>query len=248
MRDPASQLFDESYFRKYLFDFSIRYPFCYIIAATLVEKYNPSSVLDLGCATGYLVYAFDEFGVESFGVDLSEYAINHGSESVRARLVKADLASEALPFEDGKFDMVTALGVLEHLQNMDHAICETKRVLRTGEMLFIRTPKRSIEVILRLFGMSDPTHFNVHPRAYWVKTLESHGFRYIGEFPKAKHREAMWAQYARKQAIKKAVSSEPPTKALGHISLKFGRVGKWLRGELASYFTLLPLEAILFQR
>jgi len=248
MRDPASQPFDESHFRTYLFDFSIRYPFCHVIAGTLVEKYNPGSVLDLGCATGYLVYAFDEFGVESFGVDLSEYAIDHGPESVRARLFKADVASEALPFEDGKFDMVTALGVLEHLKNMDHAICETKRVLRTGGTLFIRTPKRSIETVLRMLGISDPTHINVHPRAYWVKTLESHGFRYIGEFPKAKHREAMWAQYAQKQAIKKAVSSEPPTKDLGRLSLKFGRVGKWLRGELASYFTLLPLEAILFQR
>ena len=99
-----------------------------------------------------------------------------------------------------------------------------------------------------MLGVGDPTHINVHPRAYWVRTLESHGFRYIGEFPKAKLREAMWAQYAQKQAIKKAVRSEPPTKNLGRISLKFGRAGKWLRGEFASYFALLPLEAILFQR
>jgi len=212
-----------------------------------VEKYDPSSVLDLGCGKGHMVYAFDELGVDSFGVDLSEYAINHSPESVRARLVRADLASEALPFEGGKFDMITALGLIEHLKNVDHAICEMKRVLQPGGTLFIRTPKRSIEVVLRMLGISDPTHINVHPRAYWIRTFESQGFRYVGEFPRARHREAMWAQYAQKQVIKKAVNSEPPDTDLGRILLKFGKVGKWLRAELASYLTLLPIEAILFQ-
>ena len=240
MQEPTNQFFGQTYFEKYHFDFDIRYPLFHSIAATLVEKYHPSSVLDLGCGKGHMVYALDELGVESFGVDFSEYAINHSPENIRGRLVKADLASEVLPFETGKFDMITALGLLEHLKNVDHAIGEMKRVLQPGGTVFIRTPKRSIEVALRMLGLSDPTHINVRPRAYWVKTFESQGFRYVGKFPKAKHREA-------KQAIKKALSSKPTDTDLGRILLKFGKVGKWLRAELASYLTLLPIEAILFQ-
>ncbi len=247
MQEPANQFFDESYFRKYFYDFGIRYPLFHVIATTLVEKYNPSSVLDLGCGKGHLVHAFNELGVESFGVDVSEYAINHSPESVRARLFKADLVSEALPFQGKRFDMITALGLLEHLKDVDHTICEMKRVLQPGGILFIRTPKRSVEMVNSMFGISDPTHINVHPRAYWVRTLEAQGFRYIGEFPRVKHREAMWAQYAQKQAIKKAISSQPPDTDLGRVLLKLGKMGKWLREEMASYLVLLPIEAMLFK-
>jgi SAM-dependent methyltransferase len=244
MQELANQFFGQTYFEKYRFDFDIMYPFFHSIAATLVEKYHPSSVLDLGCGKGHMVYAFDELGVESFGVDFSEYAVSRSPQNIRERLFKADLASEVLPFENGKFDMITAMGLLEHLKSVDHAIGEMKRVLQPGGSLFIRTPKRSIEVALRMLGISDPTHINVRPRAYWVKTFESQGFQYVGEFPKAKHRKAMWAQYAQKQAIKKALSSEPPGTDLGRILLKFGKLGKWLRAELASCLFLLPREAI----
>lgn len=247
MKEPARQLFDERYFNKYLFDFNIRYPLFRVIATTLVEKYNPGLVLDLGCGLGYMVYAFNELGVESFGVDNSDYAINHSPESVKKRLFKADLIFETIPFGDNKFDMVTALGLLEHLENLEHIICEIKRVLQPRGILFIRTPKRSIEILLRILGLSDPTHVSVHPAAYWVKILKVHGFEYIGEFPRAKYREARRASYSQKQAIIKALNADSPNTNLGRMLLKFGKAGKWLRGVLASNYLLLPLEAMLFK-
>lgn len=247
MKEIPHQSFDDSYFDSYLFDFDVRYPFFYIIAATLVEQYNPNLVLDLGCGKGHLVYAFNELGIESFGVDGSDYAINHSPESIKTRLFKADLAFETIPFGKEKFEIVTALGLLEHLENLDHIICEIKRVLQPNGILFIRTPNRYIEMIYKILGISDPTHINVRPKAYWVKTLSVNGFEHVGEFSRAKHREAMCASYSQKHVIIKALNANAPTTNSGRILLKFGKAGKWLRGELAAYPLLLPPEAMLFK-
>ena len=56
------------------------------IADIIIQKYNPKTVLDIGCAFGYLVHAFRKKGVESYGIDVSEYAINHADESVKPYL------------------------------------------------------------------------------------------------------------------------------------------------------------------
>jgi len=45
------------------------------LANRLVRMFNPSKVLDIGCGTGRLVLAFRSMETESYGVDLSEYAL-----------------------------------------------------------------------------------------------------------------------------------------------------------------------------
>ena len=52
-------------------------PFFEMIADKIVELFNPKTVLDAGCACGYLVAALRDRGVGAYGVDISEYAINH---------------------------------------------------------------------------------------------------------------------------------------------------------------------------
>lgn len=247
MQEPVDKFFDENYFDNYWFDFNVRYPFLNVIAATLVEKYSPKSVIDLGCGKGHLVYAFNELGVECFGVDNSDYALSQSPDNVKKRLFKADLASATIPFGDNRFDMVTVLGLLEYLEDLDHIIHEIKRILMPHGILFIRTPKRSIEILFRILGLNDSTHVNVHNRAFWVETLKVHSFEYIGEFPRTKHREARLASYSQKQAIKKVLNAGLPDTNSGRMLLNLGKTGKWLRGELASCTLLLPLEAMLFK-
>jgi hypothetical protein len=45
------------------------------IADSIVQEIQPDSVLDAGCAMGFLVEALRQRDVEAFGVDISEYAI-----------------------------------------------------------------------------------------------------------------------------------------------------------------------------
>ena len=49
-------------------------PFFENIAKNIVELFDPKTVLDAGCAFGYLVKAFRDLGIEAYGFDISEYA------------------------------------------------------------------------------------------------------------------------------------------------------------------------------
>src|SRR5581483_5447782 len=53
------------------------------IAERIVSDIAPGSVLDAGCAMGFLVEALRDRGVEAAGVDISEYAIGKVREDVR---------------------------------------------------------------------------------------------------------------------------------------------------------------------
>lgn len=51
-------------------------PFFDNMAERIIEKYAPVTVLDMGCAFGYLVSALRSKGVQAYGIDISEYALS----------------------------------------------------------------------------------------------------------------------------------------------------------------------------
>ena len=85
-------------------------------------------VLDVGCAKGFLVHVLRERGVEAYGVDWSQYALDNAYPDALPHLQRA--SATRLPFSDKAFAVVTTFDVLEHL-NEDHvrlALCESARV------------------------------------------------------------------------------------------------------------------------
>jgi SAM-dependent methyltransferase len=71
-----------------------------------------SQLLDVGCGSGQLALIAAKDGLEVTGVDIAGNLIERAraraqAEGLRARFEEAD--AEALPFEDGSFDVVTSL-------------------------------------------------------------------------------------------------------------------------------------------
>ena len=87
-------------------------------------------VLDIGCAKGYLVYVLRQRGFEAYGVDWSQYALDHAYPDARPFLQRASAAR--LPFPDKHFAVVTTFDVLEHL-NGDHARLALRESARVSE-------------------------------------------------------------------------------------------------------------------
>jgi ubiquinone/menaquinone biosynthesis C-methylase UbiE len=220
-----------------LHDFDQRYPFLHLIAETLAERFAPKRVLDIGCAEGYLVYAFYNLGIEAYGVDISQYAISHGSQRIREHLFRIDVDCEGLPFEDKSFDIVTAIDIVEHLRNYEKTICEIGRVLKPGGIACITTPANKLTDAILAMALRHPLtrhqkeHVNIHPKSFWIRTFQRYGFDYVSDFPKDILRMATIAQ-------------TPATKA-GHLLMRFGKLGRWLRDRLAFRFRS---EALLFRQ
>ena len=53
------------------------------VAKAIVDTFHPATVLDAGCALGFLVEEFRRLGVKAYGIDISEYAISQVDESVK---------------------------------------------------------------------------------------------------------------------------------------------------------------------
>jgi SAM-dependent methyltransferase len=79
----------------------------------------------------------DEFGTV-VGVDRSDEALRLSATRGPFALVQA--SAECLPFPDDTFDVVTALDLLEHLDDDAAAMGEIRRVLRPGGIAVLTLP------------------------------------------------------------------------------------------------------------
>jgi ubiquinone/menaquinone biosynthesis C-methylase UbiE len=106
---------------------------------TVVPHPNEGRALDLGCGNGKTVSTLLDLGYETTGVDFSEVAV----EQCRKRFEGSKFFVSSitdLPFEEGRFDYVTAVHVLEHLNDdeLSLAVKEIRRVLKSGGYVFVR--------------------------------------------------------------------------------------------------------------
>ena len=70
--EDLQRLYDKTYFST-----RSRPPMWIRRAEYIHEKFHPKTVLDVGCAYGELVKALVDLGIEAYGVDGSEYAIDN---------------------------------------------------------------------------------------------------------------------------------------------------------------------------
>jgi len=98
---------------------------------------SPARVLDLGCGTGGFLVELGRLG-PAFGVDFALCALELSGRRGLRRLARAD--GQCLPFADASFDLVTALDVLEHLDDDRAALREVHRVLRPGGVAVLNVP------------------------------------------------------------------------------------------------------------
>ena len=129
----------------------------------ICAQFNESRprILDIGCGTGGNLMMLSQFG-EAEGVDVSPDALafcrERGLQNVKLG------SAESLPYEDATFDLVTALDVVEHLDDDVAGLREMRRVLRPGGRLLMFVP-----TFMFLWGVQDEVSH--HRRRYRLAEL-----------------------------------------------------------------------------
>ena len=132
------------------------------IAARIASDLEPGSVLDAGCALGMLVEALRKLGIDAYGVDISEYAINQADPSIHDYVWQASL-TDPLPRQ---YDLVTCIEVVEHVPGTDAELVIDNLCAAADRILFSSSP----------FDYGEPTHVNVKQPDQWAEAFARRGY------------------------------------------------------------------------
>ncbi len=126
-----------------------------------LNKYmqDGDTVLDVGCGIGYGLNLLSIKAKEAYGVDVDKKAVDYCTENIlgkNPRLISLQAYDGySLPFPDKKFDVVTTVDVLEHVEDFHRFIDELLRVAKRA--VLISTPNRRPE----------NTNPDGSPKNYW---------------------------------------------------------------------------------
>jgi 2-polyprenyl-6-hydroxyphenyl methylase/3-demethylubiquinone-9 3-methyltransferase len=178
------------------------------------------TVLDMGCAGGFMTEAIAAKGARVTGIDPAEKAI----AAARAHADGTGLAvsydigvGEDLPYASGHYDAVVCVDVLEHVQDLEQVLAEIARVLKPGGMFLFDT-------------------INRNPIARFATiTVAEDVLRLL---PRGTHDPEMYIRPAElTQALEKVGLAPGPITGLGPRGIN-------RRGDLT--FGALPLKAVLY--
>jgi hypothetical protein len=132
------------------------------IGTVLLEKFDPDSVIDFGCAIGAYLEPFHEQGIDIQGVDGSSAALDHAVVPQDV-LTKHDLREPFSP--DQAYELAICIEVAEHLpkssaDTLIEMLCNSAEII-----VFTAAPP----------GQHGEHHVNLQPAEYWIEKFERHG-------------------------------------------------------------------------
>ena len=139
------------------------------IVAKIGARPSAIRILDVGCGTGANLEMLSQFG-EAEGVDVSDDAL----EFCRGKGLNVQKGlAEKLPYEDGAFDVTTALDVVEHLDDDIAGLKEMFRVTKSGGYSLIFVP-----AFMWLWGVQDDiSHHRIrYTKSQIIERLEKAGY------------------------------------------------------------------------
>lgn len=121
-------------------------------------------IVDFGCGSGAFLKALQGKRYHSLvGID-----INPPADVPDIDFIQADFDSLQLDIPDSSVDLIIAIEVIEHIENIGVVMAELSRVLKPGGKIFITTPNvHSLEARIRYLitgelrqfdAKGDPTH------------------------------------------------------------------------------------------
>lgn len=142
------------------------------VAKVMIEHYGlkpGDKILDIGCGKGFLLYDFTKVlpGIEVYGIDVSNYAIENSKEEIKDKLMLGNATS--LPFEDDYFDFVFSLNTFHNLECFDlfPALKEMERVGKSNKYICVESYRNEIEKANLLYWQVTCEAFNTPKEWEW---------------------------------------------------------------------------------
>jgi 2-polyprenyl-3-methyl-5-hydroxy-6-metoxy-1,4-benzoquinol methylase len=129
------------------------------------------TIMDFGCAKGYLVHALRLLGREAYGVDISEYAISQAPKEVSQYV-------EAIKPQSDNFDhcdLLLAKDILEHIPYA-HLVDQMKVIRKRCNRIFAIIPlAKNNKYIIPAYEL-DKSHYIREDKEWWIGVFKRAGF------------------------------------------------------------------------
>ena len=153
------------------------------VAELLIKNYNltnNSSVLDVGCGKGFLLYEMKLLlpNLKISGFDISKHGIEHAKEEIKKYLF-IHRAQKPYPFKNKEFDLVISLGCLHNLKvfELEIALKEIERVGKQGYIMLESYRSEKELFNLQCWALTCESFFN-HKEWVWIYNH----FGYTGDY------------------------------------------------------------------
>jgi 2-polyprenyl-3-methyl-5-hydroxy-6-metoxy-1,4-benzoquinol methylase len=139
------------------------------ITKMMLRLFHPRSVLDVGCAYGYITNRIKQG--HSYGIDISNYAIKEARMTNKLLLA----SGTHIPFKNNSFDLVICVEVLEHLTE-EEIMLTLSEIGRVGKgTVYMSTPSAEKQNYLE---DDDDTHITFWKRNKYIEICTELGWLY----------------------------------------------------------------------
>jgi cyclopropane fatty-acyl-phospholipid synthase-like methyltransferase len=147
-------------------------PVCYRMIEYLGIN-STDTILDFGCAKGYVVKGFRLLFKEAYGYDISEYAISKADEDVKPYLLTGDVTHI-----EERFDWLIAKDVFEHIdyEYIDELLAKLSRL---ANKFFVVVPLADDKKYVVPSYELDKTRIIRESREWWENAFNENGYNIL---------------------------------------------------------------------
>lgn len=139
-----------------------------------VKKYIPkdSVVCDIGCGSD-VYFLKNILGLIKYGVGLDKDIEEYKDSKIELRNLEV---FKSIPLEGEKFDVITMMAVLEHLDYPQEVLKESFRLLKRGGKLIVTTPtplsKSILEGLAFKLQLINKEAIQEHKNYFWPREIK----------------------------------------------------------------------------
>ncbi len=157
----------------------LTYPMAFSICEYLKLKKN-HIILEYGCAHGFLVKALNDFDIDTYGVDISKYALSKVDNEIKSKisLIKKNNTINAVKKMNikSKFDYVISKDVFEHIEpkTLSKVIKDLSKITKK---MFVVVPLGDNGKYRIKSYSDDKTHIIAENENWWKKLFVKNNFK-----------------------------------------------------------------------